>query len=194
MSDINKLLGRVAEPETPEDRDEAWNEISAQLRRQHEQEGFLRYLIACAGHSSFDLKAHVPRIKRLLGYDKSISLDSSEKMEHLRQTILKAAPSLAVDGAYSERAQCVAAVVRLAGKMGLPVGVTPASPGEWACVYIETPEGQVAWHVAETDRHYFDGIPAFMGDTTQTYTTEEKYLRVRGWVDKMPEDLLEAAP
>ena len=71
MSRLNKLLGRIAEPETPEDRDEAWDEISAQLRRQHEQEGFLRYLIVCADHPSFDLKAHVPRIQRLLGDDKS---------------------------------------------------------------------------------------------------------------------------
>jgi hypothetical protein len=89
MSRINQLLGRVAEPETPEDRDEAWNEISAQLQRQHEQEGFLRYLIACAGHSSFDLKAHVPRIKRLLGDGKSKLMDLPKEMEHFRQKILK---------------------------------------------------------------------------------------------------------
>ena len=88
MSEINKLLGRIAEPETPEDRDEAWNEISVQLGRQYEQEQFLRYLIACAGHSSFDLKAHVPRINRLLGDDKSKLMDLSKEMDHLRQTIL----------------------------------------------------------------------------------------------------------
>lgn len=88
MSRINQLLGRVAEPETPEDRDEAWNEISVQLERQYEQEQFLRYLIACAGHSSFDLKAHVPRINRLLGDDKSKLMDLSKEMDHLRQAIL----------------------------------------------------------------------------------------------------------
>lgn len=86
MSEINKLLGRVAEPETPEDRDEAWNEISAQLERQYEQEQFLRYLIACAGHSSFDLKAHVPRINRLLGNDESKLM--AKEMDQLRQASL----------------------------------------------------------------------------------------------------------
>jgi hypothetical protein len=30
-------------------------------------EGFLRYLLVCSSHENFDLKAHVPRIKRILG-------------------------------------------------------------------------------------------------------------------------------
>lgn len=87
-----------------------------------------------------------------------------------------------LDGAYAERAQCVAALVRLALGMGLPAGIAPATPDEWACAYIETPEGQVAWHVAETDLHHFDGIPPFTGDTSQTYTTDEKYRRLARWV------------
>jgi hypothetical protein len=34
----------------------------------HEAEQFLRYLLACSTHPTpFDLKAHVPRIKRILG-------------------------------------------------------------------------------------------------------------------------------
>ncbi len=89
-----------------------------------------------------------------------------------------------LDGAYSERAQCVAALVRLALGMGLPAGIVPATPDEWACAYIDTPEGQVAWHVAETDLHHFDGIPTFGGDTSQTYTTDEKYRRLSLWAGR----------
>lgn len=32
-----------------------------------DMEKFLRYLISCSEHESFDLAAHVPRIKRILG-------------------------------------------------------------------------------------------------------------------------------
>jgi hypothetical protein len=92
------------------------------------------------------------------------------------------------DGAYAERAQCVAALVRLALGMGLPAGIAPATPDEWACAYIETPEGQVAWHVAETDLHHFDGIPPFTGDTSQTYTTDEKYRRLSLWAGRRNPD------
>ena len=28
MSEINNLLAKIAEPETPEERDEAWNEVA----------------------------------------------------------------------------------------------------------------------------------------------------------------------
>lgn len=86
-----------------------------------------------------------------------------------------------LDGAYTERAQCVAALVRLALGAGIPAGIIPATKDEWACAYIDTPEGQIAWHIAETDMHHFDGIPAFNGDTTQTYTTAEKYRRLALW-------------
>lgn len=88
---------------------------------------------------------------------------------------------LVLNGAYSERAQCVAALVRLALGMGLPAGVTPATPDEWACAYIDTPAGQLAWHIAERDMRHFDGIPTFAGDTSQHYTTDEKYERLAEW-------------
>ena len=41
----------------------------------HEAKAFLRYLLACATHSEFDLKAHVPRIERILGYKKKENKD-----------------------------------------------------------------------------------------------------------------------
>ncbi len=85
------------------------------------------------------------------------------------------------NGAYTERAQCVAALVRLALGMGLPAGIVPETSIRWACAYIETPEGQVAWHLAQKDLHYFDGIPTFAGDTSQAYTTDEKYRRLAQW-------------
>jgi hypothetical protein len=87
-----------------------------------------------------------------------------------------------IDGAYSERAQCVAALMRLALGAGIPAGIVPATPDEWACAYIDTPEGQIAWHIAEVDKHHFDGIPPFIGDTSQHYTTDEKYRRLALWV------------
>jgi hypothetical protein len=32
MSEINELLAKIAEPETPEERDAAWNEVADRLR------------------------------------------------------------------------------------------------------------------------------------------------------------------
>lgn len=44
----------------------------------HEIIGFLRYLLACAGHDAlFNIKAHIPRIEKLIeNYDKAVSKEN----------------------------------------------------------------------------------------------------------------------
>lgn len=82
---------------------------------------------------------------------------------------------------YAERAAVVAALLRVAPSLGCAAGVVPASEAEWMSAYIDTPEGQLAWHVSEDDKGLFKGIPAYTGDNTQTYTTSEKYRRLGAW-------------
>jgi hypothetical protein len=36
LNEINNLLAKIAEPETPEERDEAWNEVERRLRKMEE--------------------------------------------------------------------------------------------------------------------------------------------------------------
>ena len=44
----------------------------------HEIIGFLRYLLACAGHDTpFDIKAHIPRIESLIkNYEEAVSKEN----------------------------------------------------------------------------------------------------------------------
>ena len=44
----------------------------------HEIIGFLRYLLACAGHDApFDIKAHIPRVEKLIeNYDEAVSREN----------------------------------------------------------------------------------------------------------------------
>lgn len=44
----------------------------------HEIIGLIRYLLACAGHdASFDLKAHIPRMKKMIeDYDEAVSKEN----------------------------------------------------------------------------------------------------------------------
>ena len=83
---------------------------------------------------------------------------------------------------YTERAYCVAALARCALAMGLDAGLIHATETEWACIYIDTPSGQVAWHIAEGDLRLFRGLPLYSGDREQVYTTEEKYRRLDSWL------------
>lgn len=84
----------------------------------------------------------------------------------------------ALNAAYRERAHLVA---HLAALHPSHIGHTDPSAPEWAVVIVETPAGQLSWHVAPDDMDLF----AHVQQTNRIcrgwdgHTTEEKYERLR---------------
>lgn len=81
-----------------------------------------------------------------------------------------------LDGAYRERNQVVAALIR---SNGWPTWITdaPDAPGWWI-VYAESPVGQVSWHVGPSDQDVFYGFQKAPIVPWDGHTTEEKYQRL----------------
>jgi hypothetical protein len=82
------------------------------------------------------------------------------------------------DGAYRERAHLVALLAALHPSH---IGYTDPAAIDWLVVTIETPTGQMSWHIAERDRDLFEHVrlvPA-VHNVWDGHTTEEKYARLR---------------
>jgi hypothetical protein len=82
------------------------------------------------------------------------------------------------DGAYRERAHLVAYAAALHPSH---IGYTDPAAIDWLVVTIETPTGQMSWHIAERDRDLFEHVrlvPA-VHNVWDGHTTEEKYARLR---------------
>lgn len=64
-----------------------------------------------------------------------------------------------LDQVYTERMVVVSMLTKLAQRLGYPcyIGNDEKAFG-WPVVYIELPEGQVSWHIAEHDQHLFDHL------------------------------------
>lgn len=85
-----------------------------------------------------------------------------------------------MDGVYRERAHLVA---HLAALYPSVIGYNdPAEPG-WLVVYVKTPEGQLSWHISESDADLFGHVTFGNLVTPQVtwdgHTTDEKYARLR---------------
>ncbi|MFE7105602.1 hypothetical protein ACFU98_10745 [Streptomyces sp. NPDC057575] len=89
------------------------------------------------------------------------------------------------DATYRERAHLVA---HLAALHPSHIGNTDANLPDWAVVTIETPAGQMTWHIAERDMDLFTHVQPTnrICRSWDGHTTDEKYQRMR--------DLTEAAP
>lgn len=89
-----------------------------------------------------------------------------------------AAANAALDGAYRERARLVA---HLASLYPSHIGHTDPTAPDWAVVIVETPAGQMSWHIAQRDLDLFAHVtptgPASQG--WDGHTTDEKYERLR---------------
>ncbi|MFI5752438.1 hypothetical protein ACIBBE_42830 [Streptomyces sp. NPDC051644] len=92
----------------------------------------------------------------------------------------------ALDATYRERAHLVA---QLAALHPSHIGHTDPAAPDWAVVIIETPAGQMSWHIAERDMDLF----AHVQPTDQNsrhwdgHTTDEKYQRMRQLTDTSPQ-------
>lgn len=84
----------------------------------------------------------------------------------------------ALDGAYRERAHLVAL---LAALHPAHIGYTDPTAIDWLVVTIETPTGQMSWHIAERDRDLFEHVQLVPAEHNvwDGHTTEQKYARMR---------------
>ena len=99
-----------------------------------------------------------------------------DRMEHLRHCLAETLQQIARnDDNYGVRYGLVYGALSMAVELGYRAGVSidPADP-EWPIVYIDLPEvGQCSWH-----------MPAYEAPWDH-HTTQEKYERVRQWVDSV---------
>lgn len=92
------------------------------------------------------------------------------------------------DTAYRERNMCVAALARFAIGLGWRVGMGKHDPNDKAweddwhnLVVIESPAGQMTWHIHDSDMPLFEGIPPTDEDWVYVWdghTTPQKYERL----------------
>ena len=89
-----------------------------------------------------------------------------------------------LDAVYAERDKCVALIARMAQALGCNVGLGehPSSDESWmdewkTIVFVDLPTGQVSFHVHDSERAWFDGLPKYT-QPWDGHTTTEKYQRV----------------
>lgn len=85
------------------------------------------------------------------------------------------------DGAYRERARLVA----FAAACYPAVMLTDAAEPDWPIVFVDTPAGQLSWHVAATDTDLFQHVPSTTEPTWDGHTTEVKYERLADMTDRL---------
>ncbi|MFD9815160.1 hypothetical protein [Streptomyces sp. NPDC059080] len=78
---------------------------------------------------------------------------------------------------YRERAYLLGGYVAMFG--GVLSHSDPTMP-DWPVLYIESPKGQLSWHMRPGDRDIFEGlkVPTVDGYPWDGHGTEEKYLRI----------------
>lgn len=87
------------------------------------------------------------------------------------------------DAAYTERNRIVAALARLALEHGHKAWLAdhpddPAWDPEWkTIVFIDTPQGQLSWHLHDSDVLLFEGLPRG-ANAWDGHSTPEKYERL----------------
>ena len=79
-----------------------------------------------------------------------------------------------VDAVYSERNRLAAAFARMALAAGFKAG-KGVDPDEtkWPVVYVDTPNGQVSWHIAEADQGALEGLPQYNGEWDGKFTARD---------------------
>jgi hypothetical protein len=88
------------------------------------------------------------------------------------------------NAAYKERDACVALIAKMAVALEFKAGLGRHDEndqfwdGDWMnIVFIELPNGQLSWHVHDSEMHLFEGLPKYEG-TWDGHTTPEKYTRM----------------
>lgn len=113
-------------------------------------------------------------------------------MAHSDYVVEDEAKTDTLDAAYREHAQLVSL---LAALYPSSIGYFDRDAPEWAVVIIETPTGQMSWHISPSDIALFDHVePSFPGlRGWDGHTTEEKYERLRALVELQAFDNVHSA-
>lgn len=88
------------------------------------------------------------------------------------------------DSVYRERARLSAYLAAV-----YPSHISPSDPDEpdWQVLIVETPTGQMSWHISAEDMDLFDHVPASYGADWERpwdgHSTEEKYERLEALVE-----------
>lgn len=90
----------------------------------------------------------------------------------------------AVNALYRERAYLVA---HLAAYYPAQAGYTDPAAVDWLVVSVDTPEGQMCWHIAKRDEHLFEHVPRVDILPWDGHTTEEKYQRMAAGTERLAE-------
>jgi len=81
------------------------------------------------------------------------------------------------DTVYRERAHLVA---HLAAIYPSHIGPNDPSEPDWAVLTLETPTGQMSWHISPEDVDLFSHVPTTTDERAwDGHTTDEKYERLR---------------
>ena len=90
----------------------------------------------------------------------------------------QAAQADALRAVYRERAHLLAFIASL---FPSHIGYTDPSEPDWAVLIIETPAGQLSWHIAPDDLELFTHVSttSSMCRSWDGHSTDEKYRRVR---------------
>lgn len=87
-------------------------------------------------------------------------------------------PGPALAAAYRERARLVA---YLASVFPSVLHYSDPTEPEWPVVYVETPAGQLSWHLSPDDLDLFDHVPWLVREHPSPWdghSTDEKYERL----------------
>lgn len=84
---------------------------------------------------------------------------------------------------YRERAMLIAVLVPLFG--GVISYNDPFEP-DWPVLYIESPEGQLSWHIAPEDLSVFGSIKVIPKYPWDHHTTRQKYQRLARLTAQLP--------
>ena len=95
------------------------------------------------------------------------------------------------DGAYRERNMLVAALARVGLSLGWNVGLAKTAIEGWSedwhnCIYIDSPNGQLSWHIHDSQMTAFSGFPKYSG-AWDGHTTEQKYARLPA-IQQLPQE------
>ena len=112
------------------------------------------------------------------GYSGLTLAETRAVQARLNQEIsLREAAIAAKDNAYSERNRLVALLASMYKSSLCQTDIPNWEPDWHWCIFIETPEGQLSWHIHDSELPLFSHIPR-RAAAWDGHTTEEKYRRV----------------
>jgi hypothetical protein len=88
--------------------------------------------------------------------------------------------------AYTERTIVAVALAKFALSQGFKAGTGLDDNIEWdddwrVVLYVNTPAGQMSWHIAPDDQHMLEGLPAYDGKWDGKFSGRDPEF-VEGWV------------